>query len=526
MKPLEKCILPMNSDLVDPYINGASLRLDKAPYIAERKLYLPVVELSKVLEISVNFNDGIINIENGGNQYRIDSSTVYNVTAGGEEPLSYLVRNSGTDVYVQAEFFTNEINVTAAWEEETCSLYLATVLHYDGYRYAPVSIYKKSEENNQYAGMYLFVDGTVNGQEGNVILVETSDGKIYLGLRRPMTFEENHQYRFCFNFNANQYVGDIPTGNLMELVEPDNRFRIGNMIYTQQSFISFDGIDIQKEEEQKCILGFDKDALIGMFKQYPDILKDRKRFQAFLNDLFPGKKRNVNLFLTAYDNDIVSGIEDNELNDIFVHQMIKLMVEDYGIQIEYATETVCLWCEIYGTRILGKTFIAKKKFDADIQQVLMDREAEWRSPNMSSYKTIGNLLYHEPSGWDYKPATEPYEGTYYYPYSDGSTGLIWVTKKANIAPIEGGRFVYNGMIAGMVDEDMSKVISATDVVVGGIEGKKVNYMKQIKGMDMEIDTYILPQKDNIYMVSFGERLGICSAMLKFEEEFMGMIKQL
>lgn len=526
MKPLEKCILPMNSDLVDPYINGASLKFKSAPFIAERKLYLPVFELANVLGIEArNEDDGVI-VENGGNVYKVDSSNVYNISAGGEEILSYLVRKSGTDYFVQAEFFTNEINITAAWEEETNSLYLATVLHYDGYRAVPVSIYTKSEENNQYAGMYMFVDGTVIGQEGSVILVETSDGKIYLGLRRPMSFEEGHLYRFCFNYNAGQYVDLTPTGNLMELVEPDNRFRIGNMIYTQQSFISFDGVDIQKEEEKKCILGFDKDALIGMFKQYPDILKDKRRFQSFLHDLFPDKKRNVNLFLTAYDNDIVSGIENNELNDIFVHQMIKLMVEDYGIQLEYATETVCLWCEVYGTRILGKTFIAKKKFNPDIQKILMDREADWRTPNMSSYKTIGNILYHEPAGWDYKPAEAPYEGTYYYPYADGSTGLIWVTKLKNIAPIEGERFVYNGMIAGLVNEDMSKVTSATDVVIGGIEGKKVNYTKEIKGMDMELDTYIFPQKDYIYMVSFGERLGICSAMLKFEEEFMSMIKQL
>ena len=65
MKPLEKCLLPLNSDLVDPYINGASLRLKSSPFIADRKIYLPVFEISKILGIKAREDAGIIIVENG-----------------------------------------------------------------------------------------------------------------------------------------------------------------------------------------------------------------------------------------------------------------------------------------------------------------------------------------------------------------------------------------------------------------------------------------------------------------------------
>lgn len=34
MKPLEMCVLPNNSDMIDPYINGSSIQLENSAFLS------------------------------------------------------------------------------------------------------------------------------------------------------------------------------------------------------------------------------------------------------------------------------------------------------------------------------------------------------------------------------------------------------------------------------------------------------------------------------------------------------------
>ena len=523
MKPLEMCVLPNNSDMIDPYINGYSLQLENSAFISEGKLYLPVQEVSEILEINTYYIGENLILEDGGNKYQFDLASVFNVSSGAEELLGYLTRVIESVVYVEAEFFSKEINVTEAWEEETQSLYLATVLHYDGYRVAPISIYNEKAQNRQFHGMYLYVDAYVIADRQGIVLVENDDGRLYLATRRTMRFEQNKCYRFCFSYNAAQYLEGVPTGNLMELVEPDNRFREGNMIYTEESWKAFDRIE--KKQNIQNTLGLDKDALIGMFKQYPDIVNDRKRLLGYLKDIFPGEKLHINLFMSAYDNGIIKQINYSDLDDLFVHKMVKQLVEENGIQMDYAIDVVCLWCDVYGSRILGKTFVAKKKYNPVIQGMLMERESQWISPELSKERSIGKIKYCEPVGWRSREAESPYVGTYYYPYLLSEMGMIWVTALNNPGHLEGDKFVYNGLVAGLCQGNLKNLIAASNVNIAGILGKKVTYNMKVSETIMEVDAYILPTEEYIYQIIFGEQMGLSVEMLLFENEFLECIKK-
>ena len=96
------------------------------------------------------------------------------------------------------------------------------------------------------------------------------------------------------------------------------------------------------------------DSLLQIFNNYPTVVNNRNQLVALLKDFFPTQKLYCNIFIVAYDVGIVEEIQKNDLTDLFISRIVKVMVNDYGVVNDLALEAVELWCNIYGNKILGK----------------------------------------------------------------------------------------------------------------------------------------------------------------------------
>lgn len=92
-----------------------------------------------------------------------------------------------------------------------------------------------------------------------------------------------------------------------------------------------------------------------MLLYYNDVIQTRSRFSGLVKDYFPGKPKEINLILSAYDLGIAQDIEKtNNINNAFAFRFVKRLTEEYGISRINADWAVSIWCVCYGQHILHK----------------------------------------------------------------------------------------------------------------------------------------------------------------------------
>ncbi len=102
-------------------------------------------------------------------------------------------------------------------------------------------------------------------------------------------------------------------------------------------------------------------SLTALFKTYPDICRNRSRLQALLNDMFPTERLEIRLILSAQETGIADEIQRNDLDDFFVKRMARQLMDDYGLDQARAGQAVLLWCDAFGTGVLGKPCTASRQ---------------------------------------------------------------------------------------------------------------------------------------------------------------------
>jgi len=249
MKPIEKSKLPTKLDRVGTYINGSLINLRNPAFVANGKMFLPIKQVCQLLDFKVEGMDPRLTIC-GLNKKILVSAGIYDVSEGKNTELQYDIKVVDGALYVESAFLSEQLEVSFGWEAETGSLYVTTVLLYDGYRVAPDSIFDVNDVNRQYHGMYLYVDGMVVNQENGFTVVKTEKGTIYLKamFARATIGDKN---RFCFSYNAGDYIDGCPTGSLMEVVPQENRFKFGKILYTEESWNSFKNVEENKPIQKK-----------------------------------------------------------------------------------------------------------------------------------------------------------------------------------------------------------------------------------------------------------------------------------
>lgn len=113
-----------------------------------------------------------------------------------------------------------------------------------------------------------------------------------------------------------------------------------------------------------------------LLRQYQDSLGNRSRFFGLVRDFFPGKQRQINLLLSAFDLGIAKEIESvKTINNAFAYRFVKRLVDEYGISRANADWVVSVWCVCYGQNLLHKPCDIKLRSESDAAPAIREEKA-------------------------------------------------------------------------------------------------------------------------------------------------------
>lgn len=130
-------------------------------------------------------------------------------------------------------------------------------------------------------------------------------------------------------------------------------------------------------------------ALLQLLKAVPGCTDSRQKLKAALSDVIPEKKREINLLVTAYDENIIERLNVTDAT-LFAFRMIKNLSDGYGLTRDAATWAVVSWCYI-----LGKTEIANA-----LEEIPSNSTAPASSHSVGQTHIIGIGTYK--AGFDFK----------------------------------------------------------------------------------------------------------------------------
>ncbi len=131
-----------------------------------------------------------------------------------------------------------------------------------------------------------------------------------------------------------------------------------------------------------------QNRLSGLLKAIPGCTSSRQKLKAALMDLLVSKRREVNLLLCAYDDNIIEKLEKTTDPTLYALRMIKSLSDDYGLTTDAAKWAISTWCII-----LGKTEIANA-----LEEIPTATSAS--APVANNTYTIGLGTYR--AGFDFK----------------------------------------------------------------------------------------------------------------------------
>ncbi len=131
-----------------------------------------------------------------------------------------------------------------------------------------------------------------------------------------------------------------------------------------------------------------QNQLSGLLKAIPGCTSSRQKLKAALMDLLVSKRREVNLLLCAYDDNIIEKLEQTTDPTLYALRMIKSLSDDYGLTTDAAKWAISTWCII-----LGKTEIANA-----LEEIPTATSAS--APVANNTYTIGIGTYR--AGFDFK----------------------------------------------------------------------------------------------------------------------------
>jgi len=84
--------------------------------------------------------------------------------------------------------------------------------------------------------------------------------------------------------------------------------------------------------------------LIEMKTAHPQCTTNRQKLKSLLADYIPSNRREINLLLSAYDEDFQIKLASQQDKTLFAIHFIKQLRDDYGMTEDAALWTVESWC--------------------------------------------------------------------------------------------------------------------------------------------------------------------------------------
>ena len=521
MLPYELSNCELKSD-TKYFIDGKITFFNFRPFFENKTLFIPVIELSRGLFYIVKTIKGGFTIEKRNISHEFIGTNVFDIVDSQKRKLEYKIIFIENSIFIDAKYYITEHNITIAWEEETNSLYFATVQHYERYRRIPYGCFSgHSYVEREFRDVLMFCDGTFIDNKNGFINVTTTGGTLLLLSDNKNNMISGLNYRFCFKYIKYDADKKTPIGNLIEISIIDDTRKIGNIIYNEKNWAIISAKQTGELIDNHKYGKFDSEKFFLMLNENPRILLDRKKFKGYLCDVFPINRREINLIMYAYDNDIFNEIDNVDcIDDIFFSRMVKKLVNNNGIQETLAKTAVNLCCEIYGSRIKNKKYISKEKKYAQNNTSVNVREDCWIIPKFIGTRSVGEVTFPKPENWKEK-YSEKREAYYYYPYNNDNA-IIYIARIKWRDKDNGQDFDYQICIKTMA-KGIDNISYIEDYYFEDVLGKKANIKMKIDNRTFDTDVYLFDFNNYVYTFSFGENGTLSQNLKQFASTFIPKI---
>lgn len=117
----------------------------------------------------------------------------------------------------------------------------------------------------------------------------------------------------------------------------------------QESFSAVTVVNANATPSAKTLDETMRATLSAALEVCTDLLADRHRVSGLLKDLFPERRREVNILLQIYDLGIIDELQrQKEIDQLFVQRFTGKIVNEFGTAESLAESMVLLWCICFG----------------------------------------------------------------------------------------------------------------------------------------------------------------------------------
>lgn len=145
--------------------------------------------------------------------------------------------------------------------------------------------------------------------------------------------------------------------NLMSDIRMDLVFAQSKMppkSLTAQGFMKQASKDMTPTHEREVDNKFRSDV-VRIILKHKDEFSGKKSFKGLLWDYFPDRKREINVLMILANYGMLEDMRlEKTINFVFVSKYVTRIINEYGIEKNFAMEMALVWCYGYGEGVLGK----------------------------------------------------------------------------------------------------------------------------------------------------------------------------
>lgn len=91
---------------------------------------------------------------------------------------------------------------------------------------------------------------------------------------------------------------------------------------------------------------------------HKEVFSQKPLIKGILWDCFPDKKREINVLMILVNYGMLEDMQlERNLNSVFINKYVSRVINEYGVEKNFATEMALVWCHGYGVGVLGKELI-------------------------------------------------------------------------------------------------------------------------------------------------------------------------
>ena len=101
-----------------------------------------------------------------------------------------------------------------------------------------------------------------------------------------------------------------------------------------------------------------KADVASIILKHKEVFSKSPSIKRLLWDYFPGKKREINVLMVLANYGMLEDMRlERTLGSVFISKYVTRIVNEYGIEKNFAMEMALVWCHGYGEVLLGKKLI-------------------------------------------------------------------------------------------------------------------------------------------------------------------------